>query len=61
MGIDQVGMGEVEAEIVANPSQPLIPELKGVRKARRFDALGLASAVAAEWSITWRWVRTDFT
>ena len=34
MGIDQVGMGEVEAEIVANPSQPLIPELKGVRKAR---------------------------
>jgi hypothetical protein len=34
MGIDQAGMAEVEAKIVANPNHPLIPGLKGVRKAR---------------------------
>lgn len=34
MGIDLVGMAEVEADIVANPNHPLIPGLKGVRKAR---------------------------
>lgn len=34
MGVDQVGMAEVEAEIVANPNHPLVPGLKGVRKAR---------------------------
>lgn len=34
MGIDRVGMAEVEAEIVGNPNHPLIPGLKGARKAR---------------------------
>jgi hypothetical protein len=34
MGIDEVGMAEVEAEIVGNPNRPLIAGLKGVRKAR---------------------------
>lgn len=34
MGIDQAGMTEVESEIVSNPNHPLIPGLKGVRKAR---------------------------
>ncbi len=34
MGIEQIGMAEIEAEIVANPNHPLISGLKGVRKAR---------------------------
>ena len=34
MGIDEAGMAEVEAEIVANPKHPLIRGLRGVRKAR---------------------------
>ena len=34
MGIDETGMAAVEAQIVANPNHPLIPGLKGVRKAR---------------------------
>ena len=34
MGIDEAGMTEIEAEIVANPTHPMIRELKGARKAR---------------------------
>lgn len=34
MGIDAAGMAEIEALIVANPTHPMIPGLKGVRKAR---------------------------
>ena len=34
MGIDEAGMVEIEAEIVANPTHPMIRGLKGVRKAR---------------------------
>ena len=34
MGIDQIGMAGIEAEIVVNANHPLIPGLKGVRKAR---------------------------
>jgi len=34
MGIDEAGMADIEARIVANPNQPMIRGLKGVRKAR---------------------------
>jgi hypothetical protein len=34
MGIDEAGMTEIEAEIVAHPTHPMIRGLKGVRKAR---------------------------
>jgi uncharacterized protein YigE (DUF2233 family) len=34
MGIDEAGMVEIEAEIVANPTHPMIRGLKGARKAR---------------------------
>ena len=34
MGIDEAGMVEIEAEIVANPTHPMICGLKGARKAR---------------------------
>jgi hypothetical protein len=34
MGIDEAGMTEIEAEIVANPTHPMIRGLKGARKAR---------------------------
>src|SRR5437763_16374045 len=34
MGIDEAEMGDIEAEIVANPTHPMIPGLKGARKAR---------------------------
>src|SRR5712675_1094640 len=34
MGIDESGMAEIEAEIVANPTHPMIRGLKGARKAR---------------------------
>ena len=34
MGIDENGMADIEAEIVANPTHPMIRELKGARKAR---------------------------
>jgi hypothetical protein len=34
MGIDEAGMAEVEAAIVANPNHPVIRGLRGVRKAR---------------------------
>ena|ERR1700733_15397001 len=34
MGFDEVGMAEIEAEIAANPTHPVIRGLKGVRKAR---------------------------
>ncbi len=34
MGIDEVGMAEIEAQIVANPTHPMIQGLKGARKAR---------------------------
>jgi hypothetical protein len=34
MGIDEAGMADVEAQIVANPTHPMIRGLKGARKAR---------------------------
>ena len=34
MGIDERGMADIEAEIVANPTHPMIRGLKGARKAR---------------------------
>jgi hypothetical protein len=34
MGIDEAGMSNIEAEIVANPTHPMILGLKGARKAR---------------------------
>jgi len=34
MGIDEAGMAHIEAEIVANPTHPMIRGLKGARKAR---------------------------
>ena len=34
MGIDKGGMAEIEAEIVANPTHPMVRGLKGARKAR---------------------------
>jgi hypothetical protein len=34
MGISEAEMGDIEAEIVANPSHPMIPGLKGAHKAR---------------------------
>ena len=34
MGIDEAGMADIEAEIVANPTHPMIRGLKGARKAR---------------------------
>jgi len=34
MGIDAAGMAEIEALIVANPTHPMTPGLKGARKAR---------------------------
>jgi len=34
MGIDEAGMTEIEAEIVGNPTHPMIRGLKGARKAR---------------------------
>ena len=34
MGIDEAEMADIEAEIVANPTHPMIRELKGARKAR---------------------------
>jgi hypothetical protein len=34
MGIDERGMADVEAEIVANPTHPMVCGLKGARKAR---------------------------
>ena len=34
MGIDEAGMAEIEAEIVANPTHPMVRGLKGARKAR---------------------------
>jgi hypothetical protein len=34
MGIDEGGMADIEAEIVANPTHPMIRGLKGARKAR---------------------------
>ena len=34
MGFDEGGMAEIEAEIVANPTHPMIRGLKGARKAR---------------------------
>jgi hypothetical protein len=34
MGIDEGGMADIETEIVANPSHPMIRGLKGARKAR---------------------------
>jgi hypothetical protein len=34
MGIDETGMADIETEIVANPTHPMIRGLKGARKAR---------------------------
>ena len=34
MGFDEGGMAEIEAEIVANPTHPMIRGLNGARKAR---------------------------
>ena len=34
MGIDEANMADIEAEIVSNPTHPMIRGLKGVRKAR---------------------------
>src|ERR1700732_1140899 len=34
MGIDEYGMADIEAEIVVNPTHPMIRGLKGARKAR---------------------------
>jgi hypothetical protein len=34
MGIDEAGMADIEADIVANPTHPMIRGLKGARKAR---------------------------
>lgn len=34
MGIDEAGMARIEAEIVANPTHPMIKGLRGTRKAR---------------------------
>jgi hypothetical protein len=34
MGIDEAGMADIEAEIVANPTHPMIRGLRGARKAR---------------------------
>ena len=34
MGIDEAGIAAIEAQIVANPTHPMISGLKGVRKAR---------------------------
>ena len=34
MGIDQDGMAVIEAEIIANPTHPMIRGLRGTRKAR---------------------------
>ena len=34
MGIDEAGMAEIEAEIAANPTHPMIRGLRGARKAR---------------------------
>ena len=34
MGIDEAGMADIETEIVANPTHPIIRGLKGARKAR---------------------------
>jgi hypothetical protein len=34
MGIDEAGMADIEAEIVANQTHPMIRGLKGARKAR---------------------------
>ena len=34
MGIDESEMADIEAEIVANPTHPMIRALKGARKAR---------------------------
>ncbi len=32
MGIDEAGMAEIEVDIVANPTHPMIRGLKGARK-----------------------------
>ena len=48
MGIDEVGMAQIELEIVANPNHPMIKGLRGVRKARIARGRAWASAVAAE-------------
>jgi hypothetical protein len=34
IGVDEAGMADIEAEIVANPTHPMIRGLKGARKAR---------------------------
>ncbi len=34
MGIDEAGMAAIEAEIIANPTHPMMRGLKGARKAR---------------------------
>ena len=34
MGIDEAGIAEIEAEIVANRTHPMIRRLRGARKAR---------------------------
>lgn len=34
MGIDEAGMADIEAEIVASPTHPMVRGLKGARKAR---------------------------
>jgi hypothetical protein len=34
MGIDEDGMAVIEAEIVANPTHPMVRGLRGARKAR---------------------------
>src|SRR5258705_13270531 len=34
MGIDEAGIAEIEAEIVANPTHPTVRGLKGAREAR---------------------------
>jgi hypothetical protein len=34
MGIDEAGMADIEAELIANPTHPMIRGLKGARKAR---------------------------
>jgi hypothetical protein len=60
MGIDEAGMAEIEAEIVANPTHPMIRGLKGARKGGYNDP-GWANGAAGAWSITRRLERTDST
>jgi hypothetical protein len=59
IGIDEAGMAEIEAEIVAHPTHPMIRGLKGARKAR-IQRPGMGKGAAPAWSITWRLVAIAF-